>query len=67
MQATEERQMALPKSGNQRIVWDALGEPLRESVTYGMVGAPPGRPRITMEAAIDQVRGKLPVEPEATN
>ena len=58
------RRMALPKSGNQRIAWDALGAPLRESVTYGMAGAPPGRPCITMEAAVDHVRGKLPVDPK---
>jgi putative DNA primase/helicase len=58
------RRMGPPKSGNQRIAWDALGAPLRESVTYGMAGAPPGRPCITMDAAIDHIRGKLPVDPK---
>jgi hypothetical protein len=48
-----------PKSGNQRIVWDALGEPLRKSPHYGMAGAPSSRPCITIEVAIEATRGML--------
>jgi hypothetical protein len=53
-----------PKSGNQRIVWDALDEPLRKSAHYGQAGAPPGRPCITLEAAVEHSRGRLVCEPK---
>ena len=53
-----------PKSGNQRIIWDALGEIFRISSTFGEFGAPPGRPCIRLTEAIEAVRGKLPVEPK---
>ena len=58
------RRVLPPKSGHQRIVWDALGEPLRKSERYGKAGAPPGRPCITMETAVDAVRGRLVCEPK---
>jgi putative DNA primase/helicase len=51
-----------PKSGNQRIVWDALGEALKQSVHFGQAVAPPSRPCITLEQAVEQTRGRLPVE-----
>jgi hypothetical protein len=53
-----------PKSGNQRIVWEALDEPLRKSAHYGQAGAPPGRPCITLEAAVEHSRGRLVCEPK---
>jgi phage/plasmid primase-like uncharacterized protein len=53
-----------PKSGNQRIVWDALDEPLRKSTHYGQAGAPPGRPCITLDAAVEHSRGRLVCEPK---
>lgn len=53
------RRVMPPKSGNQRIVWNALGEPLRTSANFGMAGAPMGRPCITLEAAVDAARGHL--------
>ena len=58
------RRMSLPKAGNQRIVWDALGEPLRNATEFGQGGAPPLRPCITLEAAIDHCQGKLVCEPK---
>lgn len=63
-QGANTRRPMPPKTGNQRIVWDALGEPLRDSTTYGMAGAPASRPCITLEAAIEQSRGKLVCEPK---
>jgi phage/plasmid primase-like uncharacterized protein len=58
------RRMMPPKSGNQRIVWDVLDEPLRKSAHYGQAGAPPGRPCITLEAAVEYSRGRLVCEPK---
>ncbi len=52
-----------PKSGNQRAVWDALGEIFRKVGTNRPAGAPDalplGRPCIGMEDAIEQTRSKL--------
>lgn len=48
-----------PKSGNQKIIWDAIGELLRNSNTFGKAGAPTGRPCIELETAIDQLRTRL--------
>lgn len=53
-----------PKSGNQRIIWDAIGELLRESKTFGKAGAPGERPCIELESAIDQLRTRLACDPK---
>lgn len=58
-----------PKSGNQRAVWDALGEIFRKAGNVKPEGAPDilsqGRPCITLEAAIDKTRARLVCEPQA--
>lgn len=51
-----------PKGGNQRIVWDALGELLRESGISGKAGAPNGRPCVELEAAVAAIAPRLAVE-----
>jgi hypothetical protein len=57
-----------PKSGNQRIVWDALGELFRKAGNVKPEGAPDtvpiGRPCLTLEAAIDRTRTKLVCDPK---
>lgn len=53
-----------PKSGNQRIIWDAIGELLRDAKHFGMAGAPESRPCIQLEAAVDQLRTRLACEPK---
>ncbi len=46
--------------GNQRILWYALGELLREARDFGKAEAPPGRPCLRLEDAIESSRGRLP-------
>jgi hypothetical protein len=53
-----------PAGGNQRIVLDALGQLLRDSRAYGRAGAPPTRPCITLDDALDQIAPRLAVEPK---
>lgn len=57
-----------PKSGNQRAVWDALGEIFRKCGNLKPEGAPDtlpqGRPCITLEAAIDKTRTRLVCDPK---
>lgn len=57
-----------PKSGNQRIVWDTLGEIFRKAGNVKPEGAPDtlpqGRPCITLEAAIEQTRTRLVCDPK---
>ncbi|MDO8811474.1 MAG: AAA family ATPase [Gallionella sp.] len=57
-----------PKSGHQRAVWDALGEIFRKAGSVKPEGAPdtlpPGRPCITLEAAIDKTRARLVCDPK---
>lgn len=52
-----------PKSGNQRVIWDALGEIFRRAGNIKLEGAPDtlpaGRPCITLESAIDKTRTLL--------
>jgi phage/plasmid primase-like uncharacterized protein len=58
------RSIKLPSGGNQRIVWDALGELLRQPAALVASGAPAdlpaGRPAIRLEDAITKLRGRLP-------
>lgn len=53
-----------PKSGNQKIIWDALGELLRKSMSFAEAGAPPGRPCVRLEDAIEKTRALLVCEPK---
>ncbi|MBL8367873.1 MAG: AAA family ATPase, partial [Candidatus Accumulibacter sp.] len=48
-----------PKSGNQSIIWGALGDVLKASPHYGQAGAPPTRPCVRLEDAIEKTRGRL--------
>lgn len=56
------RRVLPPKSGNQSIVWDALGDMLKESKDFGKAGAQATRPCVRLEDAIEKIRGRLPVE-----
>ena len=51
-----------PKGGNQRIIYDALGELLRASIHFGKAGSPPTRPCVELEAAIEAIAPRLPCE-----
>ena len=48
-----------PKTGNQRIIWDAIQAVLKASTSYGQAGAPPTRPCVRLEDAVDKTRGRL--------
>lgn len=52
----------LPKGGNQRIVYDALGPLFRASGAFGRGGAPMHRPCLTLDEAIAGTRERLAVE-----
>lgn len=52
----------LPKGGNQKIVYDALGPLFRASAARGRAGAPAIRPCLTLEEAIAGSRDRLPVD-----
>lgn len=54
----------LPKGGNQRIVYEALGPLFRASTARGRAGAPAVRPCLTLEEAIEGTRERLAVEPK---
>ena len=58
------RAFKLPSGGNQRIVWDALGELLRQPAALVAAGAPAdlpaGRPAIRLEDVAAKLRGRLP-------
>lgn len=62
------RRILPPKSGNQKAVWDALGEVFRKAGDGKPKGAPDalpsGRPCVTLEHAIEQTRTKLVCEPK---
>lgn len=53
------RRVKLPQGGNQKIVFDALRDLLREARRFGMAGAPPTRPCIELEEAIEKTRDRL--------
>lgn len=53
-----------PKSGNQRIIWDALGDVLKASPHYGQAGAAPTRPCVELNDAIEKTRNRLVCEPK---
>ncbi len=53
------RRVLPPKSGNQRIIWDALQDVLKKSPHYGKGGAAPTRPCVALEDAIEQTKSRL--------
>lgn len=54
----------LPKGGNQKIVLDALRPLFRASHAFGRAGAPPVRPCLTIDEAVDGTAPHLVVEPK---
>lgn len=55
------RRVKTPKGGNQRIIWDGVGELLRDSQVFGQGEAPPTRPCVLLEDAINHLRTRLAV------
>ncbi|MBK7423577.1 MAG: AAA family ATPase [Propionivibrio sp.] len=53
-----------PKSGNQRVIWDALGSVLKASSSYCQGGAAPTRPCVRLEDAIEKIRTRLVCDPK---
>ena len=53
-----------PKSGNQRIIWDALDGVLKASTHYGQAGAAPTRPCVRLEDAVEKTRTRLVCDPK---
>lgn len=53
-----------PRGGHQKIVYDALGELLRQSKHFGMAGAPPTRPCVELEAVVTATCGRLTCDPK---
>jgi KaiC/GvpD/RAD55 family RecA-like ATPase len=66
--AQSARRVLPPKSGNQRISWDALGEVLRKAGDARPDGAPEslpkGKPALAMDAAIASVADRLACDPK---
>lgn len=64
--AEAKKKPTLPTGGNQRIAYQALGGALRNAGEARPEGAPealpPGRPTLTLEAAIDAVGDRLAVD-----
>lgn len=58
------RRAKIPQGGNQLVIWQALGELLRDSRHFGQASAPATRPCIEVEPAIIAVRDKLATEPK---
>lgn len=58
------KRVRVPQGGNQLVVWNALGEILRNAGTFGKAGAPPTRPCVEIEAAVVACREKLATDPK---
>lgn len=58
------RRAALPGGGNMRLAYNAVAAALKAARNYGEASAPPGRPCIALEAAIEAAGAALPVEPK---
>jgi hypothetical protein len=58
------RRVKVPAGGNQKVIWDALGELFRNSPASGEGGAPATRPCIKLEAAIEKLRDRLATDPK---
>jgi putative DNA primase/helicase len=54
----------LPQGKNQKIVYDALVPLFKASNCFGKAGAPPIRPCITFEEAINGSRDRIPTDPK---
>nr|WP_057924377.1 AAA family ATPase [Burkholderia ambifaria] len=65
--AKEVARVKLPQGGNQRIAFDALAEPLRQSHNLGKGDAPPTHPCLEIEAAVRLVASSLTCEPRKRN
>ena len=61
------RRAKVPAGGNQRIVWDAVNDLLRDSRAFGQGNAPPTRPCIELEAAIEKISPRLATDPKRRN
>lgn len=55
----ELRRTLPPKSGNQKIIWEALQDTFKKSPKTGQANAPEGRPCLTLDDAIDKTRDRL--------
>ena len=53
-----------PKSGNQKIVWEAIQLQLSLSDVGGMAGAPAGSPCVRLDDVIEKIKNRLPCEPK---
>ena len=55
----ELRRALPPKSGNQKIIWEALQDAFKKSPNTGQATAPEGRPCLRLDDAIDKTRDRL--------
>lgn len=60
--APTERAPQPPKGGNQRVVYDALLPLFKASTAFGKAGAPPTRPCLALDQAVEAVKGHLVVD-----
>jgi putative DNA primase/helicase len=60
----EVQRVRAPTSGNMRKAYDVICEALKGSSTYGQAGAPPTRPCVRWESAVELVAPALPVDPK---
>lgn len=60
----ELRRILPPKSGNQKIIWQALQEAFKQSPNTGQASAPIGRPCLRLEGAIEKTKDSLVCEPK---
>lgn len=56
---TSLRRTIPPKSGNQKIIWDALNELLKHATSFGKANAPSSRPCLLLEDAINKTKDRL--------
>ncbi len=57
--AGEVQRVRIPRGGNQRIAYDAIGQLLREARDFGKGEAPATRPCVELEATVAAVRDRL--------
>lgn len=62
--ADDLRRVLPPKSGNQRLVFDGINDALKTSSHYGMAGAAPTRPCLSIDDAIAAGARRLACEPK---
>jgi len=51
-----------PKSGNQKIIWEALQDVFKYSTTFGMDDCPEGMPCVRLNDAISKTKDRLKCE-----